>query len=400
MIDATPIKGHDLTRKLNLGLNIVLSIAVASSLFLLAQPGKVLLKNFVKLENAEVLVLFIGMLFMVNLYRELGNIADYFLYWTKFIKNPRLSLIATSMVLGILPVKGRTIISAPIIGQIAQKNKLNKLSAALVDYLATHIVYFLLPIEGSVVVVLATFAATGLSLGKFVSYMLPGVLVLLAAVGYYSWKTTDNNSEYILEESKISFKQSSKATLPIAILMAALFVFKMYQIKYAMIAGTIIFISLSLYLLKPTKAQVQKSIRTMDKQLILTLVLIFLFSATISKMPQISILTNQWLASGAGLTLLGLISYAIGFIIGDSKGMTLAVFPIILPLVASSSHPFQIIAIIYAMLYAGYIASPAHACCHYAASYFETPYLKVWARFSLYGLAASADIIIVALIRG
>lgn len=385
-------------KKLNLFFNIMLAASVALSLPFLAEPGKILAAKFLKLQNAEVLVLFVGVLFIVNLYRQTGNIADYLLYWTRFIKNPRIALIFTSLILAILPVKGRTIISAPIIGQIAEKNKLNKFSAAMVDFLATHIVYLLLPIEGSVIIVLATFASIGFGLATFIGYMLPGIIFMIGAVAYYSWKTAGAKAME-LPKSSVTFSQTAKITFPILLLMAGLYLYEMHDVAYAIIAGTIIFVGLSLISLKPDSRQIRSAIGAMDKSLILTLVLIFLFAATVSQMPFVKEFAQSAMVSGYTIPSLILIGYLAGFVLGSSSGMASLIFPLLFPLIGAAPNAFQIIAITYASMYAGYLASPAHPCCHYAASYFDTPYLKVWNRIVAVGIGAAAMIIIGSFLR-
>ncbi|OGY53739.1 MAG: hypothetical protein A3A24_00140 [Candidatus Buchananbacteria bacterium RIFCSPLOWO2_01_FULL_46_12] len=393
------LKNLDYTKKLNFVFNLILLLAASLALPQLAEPTKALTTKFLKLENIEILFMFIGVLFIVNIYRQLGNIADYLMYWTRFLKSPRLSLIFTSMILGLMPVKGRTLISSPVIGQITEKHKLNKMSAAMVDYLATHIVYLLLPIEGMVIVALSTFAVLGFNLLTLISYTLPGIIFFMLLVTYYSWKT-GNRQSIELPRSQVKFSQAAKVTLPIVLLLIAAYLYAQQGVTYALITGTIVFVGLSLLFLSPTKQQIKGALKTMDKQLIVTLMLIFLFSATVSQLPFIQAWAAAVIASSFAIPALIVICYLIGFFLGSSKGTATAIFPLLLPLISNAPNAFQIIAIAYAAGWAGYIASPAHACCHYAASYFDTPYLKVWSRISIYSLIASALIIVTALIRG
>ncbi|MDD5109985.1 MAG: DUF401 family protein [Patescibacteria group bacterium] len=396
---AARLKHSDYTKKLNLVFNAMLMAIIAVALPQVLEPGKVLVKGFLKLENIQVLYLFIGVLFVVNVYKQIGNIADYLLYWTRFIPNPRLALVFTSLILAIMPVKGRTIISAPIIGQIAEKHRLNKFSAAMVDFVSTHIVYLVLPIEGSVIVVLTTFAVLGFHLGTFISYMLPGIVFLVGVVTYYSWKTS-RGTTLELPRTNVTFPRAVKVTLPLLLLMASLYLYEMRDVTYAIIIGTTVFVGLSLAILKPTPQQTWNAVKTMDKQLILTLGLIFLFAATVSQLPWIKQLASEVVTSGYTIPALIIVGYLAGFILGSSSGMATLIFPLLFPLIQAAPNAFQIIAITYAAMYAGYVASPAHPCCHYAASYFDTPYLKVWSRVAMCALGASGCIIAVALVRG
>lgn len=389
------LKKVDYTKKLNLFFNLVLVILIIIGIFYLPEPSKILVKKYLKLSNFELLFLFTGILFIVNIYRQLGNIADYLLYWSKFLKSPKLSLILTSLVLGAMPVKGRTIVSAPVIAQIARKHKLDNFSAAMVDYIATHIYYLFFPLSVSLMFVVSL---VNLNYLKFVSYFLPAILFLIGVVIYYSSKS--KVTDMITEKTEVKFVGALKMTTPIVLLLIFLAFFGLKKVPYTMITGAVIFIILSLMLLKPSGKQIKKALKSMDVQLIITLALILLLSAITKNLPSIKSWAEIMVNSNFAIPALIILGYVSGITIGSSSTMVSALFPLMAPIIIGLPNVYQIAAITYAAQYAGYIASPAHPCCHYAASYFNNPYLKVWLRITIYAIIASSITILFALWRG
>ncbi len=373
-------------RTLNIFFIIVLALAIILMFFLTQKPLTLVLNKFVyKMENFELIFLFAGVLFITNIYRQIPATMDNLLYWTKFFKNGKLSLVFTSLFLGMMPVKGRTILSAPIIAQIAQKNNLNSRAAAMVDYLATHIYYLMFPLSASLLFVIATMK---LDYFKFVFYLLPGILFLAAMVWYYASKA--NISSSFIIQTKSTFSKAATFTLPIIVLLVFLGLSELYKIQYSILIGTALFITLSLALLKPDKDQIKTAFKSIDAHLIFILALILLLSAFTSNSPLIKNSLAAIASSAYSIPVLILIGYMTGLTTGSSSTMVSLIFPILAPILAGSPYAYQIAGIVYASEYAGYIASPAHPCCHYAASFFNIPYLKVWWKIAPIAIVASA----------
>jgi len=379
--------------KLNIIFSVIVIIAIATMFYITEEPLALIWNKFIlKTQNVELLALFTGVLFVANIYRQTGNATDNLLYWTKFLKNGKLSLIFTSLFLGLMPVKGRTILSAPIIAQIAQKNNLDNFSASMVNYLSSHIYYLIFPLSTSLMFVIIIMK---FNYFNFIFFLMPGVLFLAMMVWYFASRS--NISSNFSIETKSSFKEAARFVLPIVVLLISLGLSELYKIQYSILIGTVIFVALSVVLLKPSRSQIKAAYKSIDKYLIFILFLILLLSAFTSNSPLIKNYFSGIIAGSYSIPILIVIGYLIGFTIGSSSTMVSAIFPLLAPILTGNPLAYQIAAIVYASEYAGYIASPAHPCCHYAASFFNVPYIKVWWKISIYAAIASALNIIFAL---
>lgn len=379
---------------LNIIFSAILIIAIFVMLYSTKDASGLLWKKLIiKTESIELLALFTIILFVANLYRQYDNATDSLLYWTRFFKNGKLALIFTALFLGIMPVKGRTILSAPIISQISKKNNLNNDSASLVNFISTHIYYLMFPLSTSLIFVISIME---MNYFKFVAYMLPGIIFLAVMVWYYASKSKINKSFAVINGATLS--QAIRFISPIIILLVFLGLSELYKkIDHTIVIGAVIFLILTLLILKPNKDQIILAFKSIDKYLIFILALILLLSALTSGSPYIKEAITGVITSAYSIPILIGIGYLVGFTTGSSSTMVSILFPLLAPIIIQSPSVYPIAAIVYSSEYAGYIASPSHPCCFYASSFFNIPYLKVWWRVSLYAAIASIFNILLAL---
>lgn len=381
---------------MNLLFSVGLVVLVAVAARAVDDPRQVIGTKFLTLANFELILLFTSVLFVGSLYRALGNVADHLLYWTKYLKSPRLAIVATALVLGAMPVKGRTVMVSPVVSEVAKKHRLAVFPTAMVNHLATHTSYLVSPLSASLLLVVSTLQ---LDFFRFIGYLLPGTLVLIAVVIYYAWRV--NHSQPVASPPpELHLGAALLLTIPMLVLIATLMLAELRKTPYTVAAGAVAFVFLTLVVLKPTRSQINRAVRRTDFQLVGTLGIIMLLSAFTGSLPGVKAWAGGLLASGFTVPVLVIVGYATGFIIGSSTSMVAAVFPVLAPLLAGSSHVYQIAAVTYAAQYAGYIASPSHVCCHYVAAYFNKPYLQLWVRIAAVAALAALAVIAVALWRG
>ncbi|MDO8560053.1 MAG: DUF401 family protein [bacterium] len=383
-------------RRLNLLFNVGLIVLVAMAARATTDPLMILREKFFVRGNFELLVLFAGVLLIGSLYRQMGALADHLVYWTRFLKHPRSSIVATALVLGAMPVKGRTIMVSPVVAEVAKQHRLAVFPTAMVNHLATHTSYLISPLSASLLLATSTL---GLDFFKFVGYLLPGTLVLVAVVVYYAWRVNVAKPTEARRRD-IGFLPAALLSAPLVILIVALALAELNHLPYAVAGGTVLFVALSFLALQPKRGQVVNTVRAMDISLLLTLALILLLSSFTGSLPAIKTFASAAVASNFTLPVLVIVGYLTGLIIGSSTTMVAAVFPVMAPLLAGSEHIYPLAAATYAAQYAGYIASPSHPCCHYVAAYFRKPYLQLWVRISGVAIAAAAAVIVVAWWRG
>lgn len=380
------------TKKMNWVFNLILIILVfIFIIFDYNYFGKVFKEGFIgKLKNWELIILFTSVLFVTESYKRIEGFEKYIIYWARFFKNPRIFLVFSSLFLGSMPVKGRTIVSAPILSNIARKYNLNNLSAAMIDYVSTHMYYLFFPLSTSLILAIT---ALNVEYLYFVIFFIPAMCILLSIIIFYCKDIdVEKEKEIALEiddSDGIGILESIKMITPILFLLVCLGLSAIFHIPYIMTGGSLIFVGISLFLLKLKKEQIKEILQKIDYSLIFSLVLILLLSALAKHNKKLSVQISSLLQDSNNIILILLGSYLTGLTIGSSSTSAATVFMFLAPVLSNSPQIYSIGAIAYLAQYAGYVASPAHACCHYAASYFEVPYIQVWWRISLIAFLAS-----------
>lgn len=121
-------------------------------------------------------MLFTGYANAFNIINKIQNI------FSKIIKNNKLLLIILSAIGGVLPIPGRTIVSAGLLDTVIGKNSKLRPKFGTLNYLATHHYYLWSPLEKTIIISMAV-----LNVGYWgvLSYTWPLIVISLGVlVGY------------------------------------------------------------------------------------------------------------------------------------------------------------------------------------------------------------------------
>ncbi|MEM0314037.1 MAG: DUF401 family protein [Candidatus Bathyarchaeia archaeon] len=121
-----------------------------------------------------------GIMLLSQLYKETGVLDELSASLGSIIKNPKIILSVVPAVVGLLPVPGGAIMSAPIVDSEGEKLKLNSAKKAYANLWFRHVI---LPIYPLAPVFVVTIALTGMTAPTLILIQLP-VVAVMTAVGY------------------------------------------------------------------------------------------------------------------------------------------------------------------------------------------------------------------------
>lgn len=121
-----------------------------------------------------------GIMWLSELYKETGAVDELSASLGSIIKNPKAVLSVVPAVVGLLPVPGGAIMSAPIVDSEGEKLKLNEVKKTYANLWFRHV---MLPIYPLAPVFIVTTGLTGITTPTLVLIQLP-VVAVMAAVGY------------------------------------------------------------------------------------------------------------------------------------------------------------------------------------------------------------------------
>lgn len=133
----------------------------------------------------------IGIMALTSLVNARGYFIPFYNFLERKIKSKRLLVAIVSAVAGVLPIPGRTIVSAGALDTLAPDDSRRK-NYGLINYLSTHHYYLWSPLEATVLIPLSVL---GISYFQFLSIVSPLLVTLLLITLYYIF--------FVLKESDV-----------------------------------------------------------------------------------------------------------------------------------------------------------------------------------------------------
>ena len=262
-----------------------------------------------ELLNGIWFVLFvIGIMALTSFVNAKGYLVPFYSFLERKIKSKRLLVALVSAISGVLPVPGRTIISAGALDTLAPDDSRRK-NFGLINYLSTHHYYLWSPLEATVLIPLSVLEITYF---QFIDMIAPLLITLLLITLYYIF--------FVLKEDDVVIKKVQRKEQE----------FKLY-----------------------------KSIKW-DVALFVAIVIII---GNALKLYSDSIL-GFFMNYNSSIFFAGIIAFVTSFILGSSSkfaGITTLLVSI---------FGLNYLPLLFSLGYAGYLISPTHKCLVITKTYF------------------------------
>ena len=262
-----------------------------------------------ELLNGTWFVLFvISIMALTSFVNAKGYLVPFYSFLERKIKSKRLLVALVSAISGILPVPGRTIISAGALDTLAPDDSRRK-NFGLINYLSTHHYYLWSPLEATVLIPLSVL---GITYFQFIGMIAPLLITLLLITLYYIF--------FVLKEDDVVIKKVQRKEQE----------FKLYRsIKW-------------------------------DVALFVAIVIII---GNALKLYSDSIL-GFFMNYNSSIFFAGIIAFVTSFILGSSSkfaGITTLLVSI---------FGLNYLPLLFSLGYAGYLISPTHKCLVITKTYF------------------------------
>jgi len=358
-------------RRVGLGVSLTVAAFLMSLLSLgISGTGTVLLETCIDPVTLTLVFASFFIMFLSQLYKETGLVNVLTRSLGGFIKNSKVTVSLLPAVIGLLPVAGGALMSAPMVEAEADKLGLDASKKTYINIWFRHAILPVYPISQFLIL---TAALTETSIDSLIARQALVVTVMII-IGYFIGlrktqvaKTDNTEAE---ANPKANLKGLLHSFLPIIItiiLAAALNV----NIAIATLAGVI-----TILIITKTKLTAFQKIL---KNKAIWEVTLAAFSALL--------LRNVTLASGAsdilgsalanmnlsGITVLSIVPAVLGFLLGSPSGAVALSVPILAETVTFIPKNASLL---YISAYLGYLSAPTHLCLVFTAQYFKTSISK------------------------
>jgi len=304
-----------------------------------------------------------GVMLLSLLYRETGLVTVLSRSLSRIVKSSKLVVSILPAVIGLLPVPGGALLSAPMVESEARRLKLEKSKEAYVNIWFRHTIFPVYPMSQ---VLILTAALTDSSLLSLIVRQVP-VVVVMAVVGYFVgfWRASlaEKASEGRLYSSLLSLL---KAFAPILIMIFAVAIFAI-DVSTAAFLGVIILLIIA----KPTK----KAVLTPFKSKTIYQVTLAAFGAmllrNVTVASGVSEIFGRLIAGGgmSDVVLLSALPMILAFLLGSpSGGVAISVSM----LTGVLNFEPKTAGLLFIATYLGYLGAPTHLCLVLTADYFKS----------------------------
>jgi len=301
------------------------------------------------------------------------------------------SLMMIPAVIGMVPMPGGALFSAPLIGRTVEKSSsISPAWKTAVNYWFRHILEFWWPLYPVVIVTLSIFT---IQTWKFMLLMIPFTFVSLATGYFFLLRgrvtaltdSTDDDAEraslfvvmrpvFIIVICTLLLPGLIQHILPGASPAA----WKLLAMLIGLVTGLgIIFVRQAETARRPFAALFTR--KTFN--ILMTLGGVMVFQAMLESSNLLPVAGQELLASRVPFAIIiGLLPFLAGLVTGIAIGFAGAAFPIVAGFVAAAPdlQPMAALVLAFSMGYAGMMLSPVHLCLVLTKEYFSAPFISVY----------------------
>jgi integral membrane protein (TIGR00529 family) len=360
-----------LYRRVGLGVSLTVA-AFLMSLLSLGISGTATVLSETCLDQTTLTLVFASffIILLSQLYKETGLVNVLTRSLGGLVKNPKVTVSLLPAVIGLLPVAGAALMSAPMVEAEADKLGLDKSKKTYINIWFRHAILPIYPISQFLIL---TVALTGISIDDLIARQ-ASIVAVMIIVGYFiglrKTKVTKNADPETELNQKANLKELLYSFLPIIItiiLTAALNV----NIAISTLVGAITLLAI-------TRTKVTTLQKVLKNRAI--------WEVTLAAFAAL-LLRNVTLASGASqilgsalantnlneIVILSVVPAALGFLLGSPTGAMALSVPILAETVTFIPKN---VSLIYISAYLGYLGAPTHLCLVFTAQYFRSTITK------------------------
>ena len=336
------------------------------------------------------LALIVGLILILsNSMEKAGQMQRLLTSFRGLVSSPRLNLTIFPALIGLLPMPGGAVFSAPMVKELGARSKLSGGQLSFVNYWFRHIWEYWWPLYPGV---LLTVALADINLSVFVLSMAPLTLAAIV-LGQGPIKVIEDSPPQGAHTRRPSIIPFLKELTPILMVIVpglsiGLLLSRLFP-GFAMgkETGLIICLAAAIFWLWRTNNFTGRQIREvlLDKHLLTMFYMvaaIFIFKGILSDGQAVNAISNDLVTLKIPLLIIiALLPFMVGLIAGLAIAVVGSTFPILIPMIHSMGETQYMLA--YMMLamvcgFAGVLLSPLHLCLVLSNEYFQTRLSSVY----------------------
>jgi hypothetical protein len=355
--------------------SLLAAVAFRLSLKAFAQN---LLGALVSGETLSLVAIILLVLYLGTLLQAKGNFKTLVDSLKNLIAEPRLILALPPAFIGLLPMLGGALMSAPIVEEAAQRWKLSPPLKTFLNYWFRHIWEYCWPLYVNVILAAAILQIPikKISIVQFPFTILAAILGLIILFKRVPFLPKERDGDNFLK----SLFNLFFSIWPILLIIVLIFGFKLSMLLSMAVS------SLLTQILVRMKFQERLGIiwKSIQLRTVFLVASVMVFKRILEVSGALSSLTRVFQPEGlSAYILLFMVPFSLALLTGVNHAYVGISFPILLPIFGSGHPDMVLVLFAYVSGFVGILLSPAHLCLFLTLDYFradirETYKILVW----------------------
>jgi hypothetical protein len=362
-------------KKWDLGLALFVGTLLIALLFRI--HFKIFLRNVLEALVSEDTLSLVGIILLVlyigTLLQSRGNFKSMVDSLKNLIPEPRLILALPSVFIGLLPMLGGALMSAPIVEEAGQRWNLTPALKTFLNYWFRHIWEYCWPLYVNVILAAAILK---IPIKKIVSVQFPFTILAVALGLVILFKNVPALSQEKNDQSFLRNVYSLFFSIwPILLVIILIFFFKLSMI----VSLAVVFLLTQVLFRLPIKERLNIIWKSISLKTVFLVASVMVFKGILEASGALSSLARVFPSEGASAYLL---LFAVPFLFGLLTGVNHAyvgiAFPLLLPIFGSGNPDMILVLFAYVSGFVGILLSPAHLCLFLTLDYFKADLRDVY----------------------
>ncbi|MBM4351786.1 MAG: DUF401 family protein [Deltaproteobacteria bacterium] len=362
-------------RKVSLWLSLLLSTFLLGILFRLSitKISMDIVSSIVDTKTLFLIGAFVSILFFSNLLKETGRMNQIMEGFRSTLKDVRLVIALLPAIIGLMPIVGGALVSAPMVVEGSDELKLTPERRTFINYWFRHLWEYVLPTYPALVLAASLIGIPVRKLCWLNLPLTPAAILSGVMIGY--WGVSRSTRAYKNSSEKTAFWNLLKNLAPLVFALILVVGFKV-ELVYAFgiaIAGMILFFRIG-------RQNILKGFKeSIGVELLLTVALVMGFKKVLESSQAIPAVSEALSSLGIPLWLIAML---VPLLVGLMTGVTIAPigigFPILIPLLQTHPDFLYYMMLAFAGGICGVLLSPLHLCLVLTKEYFRAEWRGVY----------------------
>jgi len=353
---------------------VFLSGAILTGLLFKMTPYKLIYSIFIggfSIKTLRIVGIVYLVLLLASAFKEIGVLELLAKSIQKIIPNRFFSIVIPPAIIGLLPMPGGALVSAPIVGEITKDTSLTQEEKTFLNFWFRHLWEYFWPLYPGLIIASGILGIPILKISKFQYPM--SIFALIVGI---LWGMRIMN---IKESTGENFSARYAGLLFLAFSPIILVIILSTILKCDILYSLLLMCSVLIIYAYFRKFSIKKILKgSFIYKTILLIFTVMIFKQVLLDSSALNLSVSGWNPQFYLLFILFITPFFAGFLTGVNQAYVAISFPLLLPYINLQSPNMVYILIAYTSGFAGVLLSPAHLCLILTKDYFKAKFPGVY----------------------